>query len=119
MGKLKDFFVMSRRERVGAMALLGIVLMLVVALALGRGCKQASTGAIAPAMVAYDRATDSMAIVEKQASKKKSKDKRSRRSSNGRKRKGSKKKGSKSKKGKSGSKPAAAPRRSLEPVPEF
>lgn len=118
MGKLKDFFVMSRRERVGAMALLGIVLMLVVALALGRGCKQASTGAITPAMVAYDRATDSIAIAEKQASKK-SKGKRSGRSSNSRKRKGSKKKGCKSKKGKSGSKPAAAPRRSLEPVPEF
>lgn len=120
MGKLKDFFVMSRHERVGALALLGIVLVLVVALALWRGCRRPATGAIAPAMVAYDRATDSIAIVEKQAHSKKAKGKRSRRSSaTDRRRKAFKKKKNKSKKERSITKPAAAPRRSLEPVPEF
>ena len=107
MGKLKDFFVMSRHERVGALALLGIVLVLVVALALWRGCRRPATGAIAPAMVAYDRATDSIAVVEKQDGKKNSKGKAFKKEKN------------KSKKERSITKPAAAPSRSLEPVPEF
>lgn len=119
MGKLKDFFIMSRSERVGALTLLGIVLVLVVALALGRGCRRSTTWAIAPAMVAYDRATDSIAIVEKQAHSKKAKGKRSRRASKGSKRIGSKKKSGKRKGEKGQSRPAAAPRRQLEPVPEF